>query len=554
MRFLRRFVLLAAVAAGSAVLAGPASANTAPDASLTQQLGSIHFLVHFTTDTSHTFAITSTEAGDIAAFAERAYTAETADGYAAPLSDFGVGPGGADNRIDIYVQGVNEADANNIAAGPTSGYLLIGGPIGASSYHVIANELFHLILYGIYDSQNIGDGWLYEAASEWMAYRTDAYGPSQPIRVGHNDFPLDCRDPVQSWILCARDSYYADGYSRWTFFQFLADKYGNAFAKDVFMQLAANGPGTSLASLAAALAPKGPTVPDIYNAWAAAELTGGYSVKALQGLKPTVYASVQTGIDNNDTTVTRVPLNHLATRFLQFIRGDNDASHICYNATLNVSVALPTGTEQSRPAFYWDGGGSPVQLTVSGSTASANIPWDTCTYASNSGYLALPNASAAVDAADFVVTTKLTVTSAEATPIVPPDPVLTTTPVVPVSSLDVVPTLYLFGPELLMLSPTDTQLRLIVESNGQGSVQATLGSVVLGTVTVRGGNNDLRFRLPAGLLRTLRRAAAAGNVLTLTPVSADGSVTGESVTRTVSVPAPAHKVTKRKVKPKPHRK
>jgi hypothetical protein len=553
MRFLRRFVLLAAVAAGSAVLSGPASANTAPDASLTQQLGSIHFLVHFTTDTSHAFAITSTEAGDIAAFAERAYTAETADGYAAPLSDFGVGPGGADNRIDIYAQGVNEADANNIAAGPTSGYLLVGGPIGALSYHVIANELFHLILYGIYDSQSLADGWLYGAASEWMAYRTDAYGPSQPIRVGHNDFPLDCHDPVQAWILCARDAYYADGYSRWTFFQFLVDKYGNAFAKDVVTQLAANGPGTSLASLAAALAPKGPTVPDIYNAWATAELTGAYSVKALKGLKPTVYASVPTGINNNDTTVTKVPLNHLATRFVQFIRGDNDASHICYNATLNVSVALPAGTQQSRPAFYWDGsGGSPVQLTVSGSTASADIPWDTCTYVSNSGYLSLPNASAAVDAADFVVTTKLTVKSTQATPIAPPDPVVTTTPVVPVSSLDVAPTLFLFGPELLMLSPTDTQLRLIVESNGEGSVQAMLGSVLLGTLTVRAGNNDLRFRLPAGLLRTLRRAASAGNVLTLTPVSESGSVTGEAVTRMVSVPAATHKVTKRKAKP--HRK
>ena len=161
----------------------------------------------------------------------------------------------------------------------------------------------------------------------------------------------------------------------------------------------------------------------------------------------------------------------------------------------------------------------------------------------------MPNASTSVDAADFVITTKLTVLTTQATPIAPPDPAFTPTPVVPVSSVDVAPTLFLYGPELLKLSPTDAQLRLIVESNGQGSVQARLGSVVLGTMPVRGGNNDLRFKLPAGLLRTLRRAAAAGNVLTLTPVSANGSATGQAVTRKVSVLAAKHKV-----KAKLHRK
>jgi hypothetical protein len=559
MRFLRRFVLLASVAAGSAVLAGPASANTAPDASLVHQLGSTHFLVHFTTDPSHAFAITSTQAGDIAALAERAYTAETADGYAAPSSDLLVGPGGSDSRVDIYVQGLGaageagEADPN--AAGPSSGYILLDSDVGRT-YHVIAHEFFHLIQFGIYATSDITDGWLYEAAAEWMGYRTDSYGTSgQPIRVGQNDFPLDCRDPNLSpnWILCSRDSYYGNGYSRWTFFQFLADKYGNAFAKDIFAQLAINGPGTSLASLTAALGAKGATLADTYNAWATAELNGAYSVKALQGLKPTTYVSVPTGINDKDTTVTNVPVNHLATRFVQFIRGDDDASHICYNATLNVSVALPAGT-QSKPAFFWDvKGGTPVQLTVSGSTASADIPWDTCTYATNSGYLSVPNASTSVDAADFVITTKLTVMTTQATPIAPPKPAFTPTPVVPVSSVDVAPTLFLYGPELLKLSPTDTQLRLIVESNGQGSVQARLGSVALGTLSVRGGNNDLRFKLPPGLLLTLRRAASAGNVLTLTPVSASGSVTGQAVTRTVSMPAAKHKV-KAKVKAKLHRK
>src|SRR3977135_1021153 len=130
MRFLLRFVLLAAVAVGSAVLAGPAFA-TAPDPSLTSQLGSTHFLVHFTTDINlHAFAITAPQAGDIAAMAERAYTAEVADGYAAPPSDGGLG---GDNRIDIYVQGIaaqgeaGEADPDN--SGPSSGYILLDSSV-----------------------------------------------------------------------------------------------------------------------------------------------------------------------------------------------------------------------------------------------------------------------------------------------------------------------------------------------------------------------------------------------------------------------------------------
>jgi hypothetical protein len=555
MRSLRRFVLLAAVAVGAAVLAGPALA-TAPDPSLTHRLGSTHFLVHFTTDiTNDPWAITATQAGDIAALAERAYTAELADGYAAPLSDLGVGPGGADGRIDIYVQALaaageaGETDPN--VAGPSSAYILLDSDVG-TTYHVIAHELFHALQVGIYASTNITDAWLYEAAAEWMGYRTDGYGTSggsQPIRVGHNEFSLDCRDPILTQILCARNPYYNDGYSRWTFFQYLAEKYGNAFTKDIFAKLAINGPGTSLASLTAALVAKGTTMSDTYNAWATAELTGAYSVKALQGLKPTAYTTVSTGVTNGGTTVTKVPLNHLSTRFLKFTRGDDDASHICYDATLNVSVALPAGT-LSKPAFYWDvKGGSPVQLTVSGATASADIPWDTCTYTSNAGYLALPNASTAVDAADFVVTTTLTVKATQATPVAPPDPVVTVTPVIPVTSADVAPTLFLFGPEVLKLSANETQLRLIVQSSGPGSVQAKLGTVVLGTVTVRGGNNDLRFKLPAGALRRLRRTASADNILTLTPVSATGSVTGQAVTRTVSVLSP-----KLKAKVKQHRK
>jgi hypothetical protein len=110
-----------------------------------------------------------------------------------------------------------------------------------------------------------------------------------------------------------------------------------------------------------------------------------------------------------------------------------------------------------------------------------------------------------------------------------------------VSSADVAPTLVLFGPEILRLSSVDTRLRLIVESGSQGTVQAKIGSIVLGTLPIRAGNNDLRFKLPSGMLHRLRRAAAAGNILTLTPVSPNGTTIGQAVTRSISVLAPKAK-------------
>src|SRR5947209_16183124 len=110
MRFLRRSSLLALVTVGSAVLAGPAFGARPNPVQLPFALGSTHFLVHYQSDLINfpTFAITQTTAGDIATFAERAYTAELADGYPAPPSDGGLG---GDNRLDIYVADLSQLKA-----------------------------------------------------------------------------------------------------------------------------------------------------------------------------------------------------------------------------------------------------------------------------------------------------------------------------------------------------------------------------------------------------------------------------------------------------------
>ncbi len=551
MRSFRRFALLCAVAAGSAVLAGPAFGARPGALLLPSTIQTPHFVVHYQSDLVNNaqFAITQTQAGDVAALAERAYTAEIADGFPAPPSD---GVLGGDGRIDVYVDNPGALALtvpDNLAASPTTSYIeLDGSQEIAMHQHTIAHELFHVIQLSIWQPlpfpAHLPDYWLLEGSAEWMGFRVDHYDPSFGIDLGPSDLSLDCRDPLGNNMCDLTDDYKNNGYSRWPFFEYLVEKYGTSFIRDIFTQAAAGAPAaTSMSAIAAALAAKGTTLEDTYNAWITADMTAGYSVTALQSLKPAAYATVETGLVSGPLTVPKVAVNHLSTRYVKFTRGDNDASHLCYAATLNLSVAMPAGT-YSKPVFYWDAKGSlPTALSVSGNTATAAIPWDTCTYPSNGGYLALSNASSTVnsivDAADFTVTATLAVdTTKLTTPTPPPNPVSVNTPVVPVGAADVAPTLELFGPEILKLSATQTQLRLIVSSNGPGSVRGKLGSVDLGKVAIRGGSNDVRFTLPKNVLKSLRRSASASNVLTLTPLSSDGSASGAPLVRKVSVAAP----------------
>ena len=79
----------------------------------------------------------------------------------------------------------------------------------------------------------------------------------------------------------------------------------------------------------------------------------------------------------------------------------------------------------------------------------------------------------------------------------------------------------------------DRVLRVIVFSSGSGKLKATLGSVVLGTVGLRAGNNDVRWTLPASLVTALRRTSS-DNLLSLTSLSPSGT-TGATITRHVVI-------------------
>lgn len=578
MPLLRRFALLAVVTAGFAVFSSSALAAFPRDGSLPFTLDSTNFRVHYHSDKdplAPKSAITQTQAGDIAALAERALAAEVADGYPRPLSD---GVLGGDGRIDIYVEDytlapgvLGSADWDTDAL-TSSGFIELAGnvPEDAFTQHTIAHELFHLVQFSLWLPRHLwnapfslSDAWLLESTSEWMGFRVDGYPAVDASGLGPSDMALDCRDPLggTSNKCDLTDDYLGNGYSRWPFFEYLDEKYGPSFVKDIFTQGFANDATnmTAIGAVAAALTTKGTTLADAYNAWTRAEVSSSYSIASLQAVKPKAYgAPIYTGVISGPVTSQKVTANHLSTRFLEFIRGratGGSTASACWKATLSITVTFPAAT-LSQPVFYWDGPGPlTVPLSVNGTSATASIPWDTCTWASGEGFLALPNASQNVDAADFTVTARIDVDSTmpvtSILPVTPPPPVTVTSPVIAVSSVDVAPTIEVFGPQLLTLSTTSTEIRLIVNASGEGLASAALGSFALGTVTLRAGNNDIRFTVPKGTLAGLRRSAAASNVLTLTPTAVNGTATGTPITRTIAVtPAPAVKppVTKKPAK------
>jgi len=545
---LRRFLLLAALAAGAAVVAGPAfGASARPVLPLEHTLGSTHFLVHYQSDSVNTAsAITETTAGDVAAYAERAYAQYLADGFPVPMSD---GALGGDGRIDIYVAdlsaspgtlGDTEWDTDNPQS---SAFIRLAGndPLGLDQ-HTIAHELFHVFQISTWLSTQVADYWLYEASAEWMGYRIDNYGETHPFVFGPTDMALDCRDPFGTYMCALGDTYANNGYSRWPFFEYLAEKYGPTFVEDILAQGAAGAPATSaLAALSQALVAKGTTLADTYDAWTQADLTNSYTPAVLQQRTPHTWTSLTTGVTAGTLSTIKVPVNHLSTRIVEFDRGDGDPTHICHAATLSITVSMPAGTS-SKPVFWWDAiGSTPIPLTVSGSSAFAAIPWDTCTYSGIHGYLAIPNASTTVDAADFSIASTLNVDTS--TPIDPnnaPAPVATNTAVIPVSNAEVAPTVMIAGAVSITLSPKSRVVRFLVVSSGEGRLHGMIGGADLGSPALRAGNNDIRFTVPVGMLQSLRRSAA-NDLLTLTAISPQGTETGASVTRRIVVAKPPRK-------------
>jgi hypothetical protein len=497
-------------------------------------LSTDHFEIHFTGEliTPPNLArINRQQAGDLATGAERAYaTYVTTWGYPPPLDD-------GDGKVDIWVldlqtttPGLLAFVAPDFGTNPSTSWMAIDARVvnPEQVQQVVAHELMHVLQVGTWVP---ADGWLLEGSAEWGGFAVDGYRGIEGS-IGKPDMSLDCDGDS-----CGDDDYEAGGYSRWPFFQYLSERFGNTIVRDVFAKGAAlaDPAKTGGQLLHATLVDKGTTLPDAFNDYTLANVSGSYADAALKGLAPATYSTTLTGAATAALPVQRISVNHLATRYLKLTRGAGVSSQ-CFAATLSLTVAMPAASA-SKPAFFSAALGAVGQrLSISGNTASLTVPWDTC-LGSADGYLALPNASSTADSQVFTVSGSLSVdTKTVATPAAPPSPIYSG-PTIAGPAADLPPSILVYGAELLRIPAATRVLRLIVFSSGTGQLRAVVGGKPVGTAQLRSGNNDIRFKLTPALIGSLRSAASgAARTLTLTSLSPQGA-TGATVTRKVAVAA-----------------
>jgi len=514
-------------------------------------LASAHFTLSYNGDVASADYITETQAGDILAAAERAYDTYTGLGYPAPLVN-GSGKTGI-SVINLTAAGVSSVycpgdfDFDNSLVGTSQEAYSVGW------------DVFAEIGLGLIPAvPSNTSGWLLQSAASWASWKALAYPAGSADNLGPFEMSLDCWDPMNPQTqACSKDGYTNLGGSRWPFYEYLAERFGQTFMLEVFADaeaaaLAAS-PTPAMDGLQTALTAHGSSVSAEYASYTTKLMAGGWTAPSLNlAIPPISGSAVHAGAATGDTAPQTFGIDHLATRYIEIDRGDGDASHACFAATLTIHVTIPAGVT-SQPTFYWNGSGSsPVPLTVNGTAATATVPWDTCTW-SNKGILSLPNTSLTANGTNFVVWTHIDVdtkTPATATP--PPAPASTYGQVIDTGSVTAVPDIVVVGPQLLRLAANSTDVHVVVQSSAEGQMTVTLGSVDLGTVYLRPGTNDLHFKLGQTQLATLRTSSGT-NTLTLTPSSADLRATGTAVTQKVAF-TPAKKTVVKHKKKKSHKK
>jgi len=507
-------------------------------------LSSDHFMIHYSGDDQSTCTnfITQEKAGDLLAMFEEAYRQfHDLMGYPIPVDD---GDGKVDVSVDDFTSDCvpygtippstplpyDRWDAIVAPNGtPGSDDIHLNAMTGRT-FHIVSHELFHLMEDAIAPGT---DRWLQEGASEWAAVRADlATGGDE----ANPDRTTDCVGAE-----CGDTDFDKNGYPGWMLFEYLAERYGDAKVRAVWDQAAVSGPGTPGTTILAAVLPI--SLGTFFNDYTTARLTGSFTSPVLAGTLPNAYAILDVPETTGAVPGGGAAVNHLAVRYLALSHGSSTGP--CYQASLRITVGIPSGV-QSTPTYYANTKGASAQpLTVSGSSATITVPWNTCT-GSPDAYLSLPNDSLGLDGRLFTVSGSVTVDKSKpATASEPPPGVHVIGSVITAPTSDPPPLLQVYAPEVVHVSTKTRLLRLAVFSSGDGKLQALLGSMNLGTASLRSGNNDVRFVLPKQLFNSLRTKSVS-NLLQLTSVSPSGSK-GATFTRRVLVPTP------KKPKPKRHR-
>jgi hypothetical protein len=485
--------------------------------------------------------LTEENAGDIAGMLDRARKFYANMGLSWPAPN----PDATDNHIHVAVEnfttgcavyGVNpslserwDAVLEPIGGGADNIHLNMAKQ--GLSYPVIAHMVFHLIEDAMPPAPGI-DQWLQEGTAEWASIRANQAVSGFGVNP---DRTLDCVG-----TRCGDTEYDKNGYPGWMLFEYLAERYGDQKVRDVWEQAKTTPSGVAAVS---AMLPSGTSFAQFFNDYTTARLTGNFTLPGLKGQLPTVWAQIPVGTNDADLPTANVAVNHYAVRYLTLSHG-SDPTLPCFAATLTLNVEIPTGVV-STPTYYANTKGATAQpLTVSGSTASISVPWNTCAGSPNA-YLSLPNDSPDRDGLEFKVTGHVDVdpNTAAAPSAPPPGANVIGTPI-SAPTTDPAPTLKIYAPEVLKVSSKTRLLRFVVFSSGDGRLGAVLGSTGLGSAALRSGNNDVRFVLPTQLFKSLS-AKSSSNVLQLTSESPSGA-RGATFTRHVVVQKPPKKKPNRK--------
>ena len=542
-RFLLPFILIA-LAASLAVGVPRAVAVDPFPTSGVATLSSDHFQIHWSRDAAPcpTAAMSQEKAGEVLGMAERAYALYSSWGYTAPSASVDISVD--DFSTDCFAYGAiplgtptphGRWDAIITPGSPDELHLNFSSGL---EYHVIAHEVFHLFE----DAVAAGaDPWLQEGLAEWASVRANAAVGGLELNP---DRTLDCVGSE-----CGDSEFDRNGYPGWMLFEYLAERFGDAKVKSVLDAAAANPGWTGTQALSSVVQPLGPTLGKFFEDYTTARLTGNFTSATLAGVLPKTQASIVVASSSGAVSPVTLAVNHLAVRYVDLAHGLDTDTGPCYSASLALKVALPPGVA-STPYYYANAKGAVAQpFSVSGTTASLTVPWNTCG-ASPHAYVSLPNetndvAPPALDGREFTLSGTVSVDKSKpAAASEAPPGAKVIGPVVPAPTTDPAPDLTLHAPELIRVSAKTRLLRVIVFSSGDGTLRATLGSTWLGSAGLHAGNNDVRFILPAQLLRTLRRTNTPDNVLLLTSYS-PGGTQGASVTRRVAV-----QLVKKTTKPK----
>ena len=489
-----------------ALLAFAASASARPVTAGWSTLDSStgHFQVHFPA------TVSAADAQTVATNLERAYAVEVGSwGFAPPVDD-------GDGLIDVYVadSGGNLGEAAPDSYGAhASGYIQID-PTSVTDVETAGHELFHLLQYAI-DTR--GAKFLKEGTAEWAGAQV-AGGTSWLLSYwGAPEQPLDCADLTP----CATGGM---AYARWIFFDYLSERYGPGIVKEILTQAAASDAGSDpqkdLQAIGAVLAAHGSNLTDAFNGFTAANTGASYSFPGLGGgdKLPHSAGSTYTGATSQALPTRTLSIDHLAANYTYFYSGDPRVSSAgCGAATLHVTVDVPAGSA-SVPSVS-DAFGV-HQLTVNGSTASADVPWSNCD--GSVAALGVPNPGSA-DGQQFTVHASLQIT--------------------PVKFRGTAaPRIHLALPRRASVKRRLPVLRFNVRSSGRGTLQVLFKDhYVRGSYKLKHGKNRIRLRLP-------KRLHAGRKQIVLTVYSTTGT-RGQVIKRHVRIHLAGKAVVQRAAKP-----